>query len=541
MKRTFLFSALAATMLSAMAQGGYQDGIDYFKADYPEEAAIILNNTIGSLSGNDKALAYYYLGAIDLRKADKAAAMANFDKGIEANPQCGYNYIGKGQIELINGDESAAEKFFKQGISSDKKEKGALCAAVARAYFNVNPTKYAKKIEKYIAEGDKASKFKESDIFVLRGDMVVNNPGESAGQYETAIVTDEEVGAPVSPEAYVKYARVYFHVNPKYAIDKLIELNKKQPTSALAQRELAEKYYENDQLTMAAEQYAKYMSNRNHFERDEQRYCGLLFFGKKYDKSLSEAQKVLAKNPDNFYMQRMVMYNLFELKRYEEAKAAGDKFFAIAPKDQIQPKDYEYMGDILMELKDYPAAVAAYKKCELTFPDRTDILDNLAAAYNSSSEFELAAKTMQRYIDSGDRSLNDLWDCADYYKNWGLSLPEGSAERAAAAAEGIKCIDQAIERQPKAGQLYRTKSQLIQVGNAAPNLEAADAYKKMIECYEEAGEKEKRASQIVSGLMYIGSYYAANKDMDTARSYYQQALELDPSNEGLANYIKTLK
>lgn len=540
MKRTFLFSALAASMLGAMAQGGYQDGIDYFKADYPDEAAIILNKTIDD-PASDKALSYYYLGAIDLRKNNTAAAVANFDKGIAANPQCGYNYIGKGQVELMNGNASAAEKLFKEGISTNKKEKGALCAAVARAYFNVDPIKYAKKIEKYIADGDKASKFKESDLFVLRGDMVVNNPGESAGQYETAIVTDEEVGAPVSPEAYVKYARVYFHVNPKFAIDKLIELNKKLPNSALAQRELAEKYYENDQLTMAAEQYGKYMSNPNHFERDEQRYSGLLFFGKKYSKSLEIAEKVLAKNPENFYMQRMVMYNLYELKRYEEAEAAAKKFFAMVPKDQIQPKDYEYEGDILMELKQYEAAVAAYKQCEAAFPDRTDILDELAAAYNSASQFELAAKTMQRFVDSGDRSLNDLWDCADYYKNWGLSLPEDSEERTAVAAEGIKVIDKAIERQPKAGQLYRTKSQLCQVGNSAPNVEAAEAYKKMIKCYEAAGEKEKRSTQIISGLMYIGSYYAANQDIESARNYYQQALDLDPSNEGLANYIKTLK
>lgn len=541
MKRTFLFSALAASVLGAMAQGGFQDGIDYYKADYPEEAAIILTKTIND-PASDKALSYYYLGAIDLRKNDKAAALANFDKGIAANPQCGYNYIGKGQIELLNGNESAAEKLFKQGVScADKKEKGAMDAAVARAYFNVNPIKYAKKIEKYIADGDKASKFKESDLFVLRGDMVVNNPGESAGQYETAIVTDEEVGAPVSPEAYVKYARVYFHVNPEYAINKLTELNKKLPNSALAQRELAEKYYDNNQLTLAAEEYGKYMSNPNHFERDEQRYSGLLFFGKKYSKSLEVAEKVLAKNPDNFYMQRMVMYNLYELKCYDKAEEAAKKFFAMVPKDQIQPKDYEYEGDILMELKQYEAAVAAYKKCETAFPDRTDILDELAAAYNSASQFELAATTMKRYIETGDRSLNDLWDCADYYKNWGLSLPEGSEERSAVAAEGIKFIDMAIERQPKAGQLYRTKSQLIQVGNGTPNIEAADAYKKMIECYEAAGDKEKRASQIISGLMYIGSYYAANKDMETARSYYQQALDLDPSNEGLANYIKTLK
>ena len=99
MKRTFLFSALAASMLGAMAQGGYQDGIDYFKADYPDEAAIILNKTIDD-PASDKALSYYYLGAIDLRKNNTAAAVANFDKGIAANPQCGYNYIAKARSNL---------------------------------------------------------------------------------------------------------------------------------------------------------------------------------------------------------------------------------------------------------------------------------------------------------------------------------------------------------------------------------------------------------------------------------------------------------
>lgn len=125
MKRTFLFSALAASMLGAMAQGGYQDGIDYFKADYPEEAAIILTKTIND-PASDKALSYYYLGAIDLRKNDKAAAVANFDKGIAANPGCGYNYIGKGQVELLNGNESVPKSFSSRAFLPTRRRR-VLC------------------------------------------------------------------------------------------------------------------------------------------------------------------------------------------------------------------------------------------------------------------------------------------------------------------------------------------------------------------------------------------------------------------------------
>lgn len=539
MKKIFLFASLAASTLSVLAQGGFKDGVDYFKADLPEEAEIILVNTINDPATN-KALAYYYLGEIALQKKDLTSAAADFEKGISADPSCGFNYIGKGQIALMNKNEGEADKLIKEGIGCDKKD-GALYAAAARAYFNVDPVAYAKKIEKYVADGNKATKFKSADIFVLQGDMITDRPGDAAAQYETAIVTAADNGAPVSPEAYVKYANVYKRVNSQYAIDMLIKLNEAMPNSALAQRALAEGYYDNDQFTRAAEQYAKYMQNPNHFVKDEQRYSGLLFFGKKYEESLAQAQKVLAKEPNNFYMERMVVYNLYELKRYEEAKDAVEKLFAITPKNQLTPKDYEYEGDIYMALKDYPAAVKAYTDGVAAFPERYDILDQLAAAYTANGNYEEAAKTMQKYCDTGDRSLNDLWDLADYYKNWGLSLPEGSDERAAAAAEGLKAIDAAIEKAPNAGQLYRTKSQLYQVGNSEPNIEAADAYKKMIECYTANDDIEKRKSQIVAGYMYIGQYYAFIKDMSEAKANYEQALALDPDNEGLANYIKTLK
>lgn len=526
-------------MFTAFAQGGFKDGIDYFKAGYPEEAGIILTNTINQPE-TDQALANYYLGCVALGKNDKAAAADYFQKGIAADPKCGYNYIGQGQLALMNDNSGEAEKLFKEGIATNKKN-GALYAAVARAYFNVNPIHNAKQIEKYLAEGNKVSKFKESDIFVLQGDMAANNPGDAAGFYETAIVTDQQVGNPVSPEAFVKYAKVYFRVNPQYSIDKLKELKKLQPNSALAQRELAEKYYDNNQLTLAAEEYGRYINNPNHFIKDEQRYCGLLFFGKKYDKSLEEAKKVLAKEPGNLYMQRMVMYNLYELGQYDAALAAAQKFFAETPKADLQPKDYEYEGNIYLELKKYPEALAAFKAGSEAFPDRTDMLDELAKAYNYNNDFAQAAQTMQRYIDTGDRSLNDIWDLADYYKNWGLTLPEGSADRAAAATAGIKAIDSSIEKAPGAGQLYRTKSQLLQVADSKPNLPAVDAYKQMIAAYEKAGDTEKRKGQIIAGYMYIGQYFAQEKDMAQARENYQKALALDPSNTSLANYIKTLK
>lgn len=77
-------------------------------------------------------------------------------------------------------------------------------------------------------------------------------------------------------EAYVKYSHMYFDINPEMAIGKLEELLQKAPESALAQRELAEAYYKNQQYTKAAAAYETYVANPNHFEEDRARLATLL-------------------------------------------------------------------------------------------------------------------------------------------------------------------------------------------------------------------------------------------------------------------------
>lgn len=80
MKKNLILSLLAVTALSAGAQSqGYKDGIEYYKAAQYDNAKTILNNTLNQ-SETDKALAYYYLGQIDLAQDNKQGAQANFEK-----------------------------------------------------------------------------------------------------------------------------------------------------------------------------------------------------------------------------------------------------------------------------------------------------------------------------------------------------------------------------------------------------------------------------------------------------------------------------
>lgn len=255
---------MAAAIGSAWAND-YTDGIEYFKADQPDNARTILERTINDPSTN-KSEAYYYLGEIAFQNKDYTKAAEYYAKGLEADPENAYNLVGQGKLQLTT-DKKAAEKLFKEALKKNKKDAG-VNLAIAKAYYETAVPGY----EKYLENARKADKT-FPDIYLFEGDILANQGrnGDACGYYEMAINFD-----PNCVEAYVKYSHMYFDINPEMAIGKLEELLQKAPESALAQRELAEAYYKNQQYTKAAAAYETYVANPNHFEEDRARLATLL-------------------------------------------------------------------------------------------------------------------------------------------------------------------------------------------------------------------------------------------------------------------------
>lgn len=535
--RTIFSILIGGCALMASAQGGYQDGVDYYNADRFDKAKTILEKTLND-PATKKAVSYFYLGNLDLRDGNNSAAAANYEKGVQADAQYGYNYVGLGEIALKNGNKNEAERYFKQALDINKKD-ASMMAAIARAYFNVDPTAYKKEIDKYIENGMKASKNKNADLYILRGDMAksTGDVGLAAGSYEQAVIYAEESGE-VNPEGYVKYSNLYNRVNPDFAINKLVELNEKLPASALAQSELAEKYYDNNMFTRAAEQYGKYMQNPNHFQTDEQRYSGLLYFGKKYNESLDVANQVLAKDPDNEYMHRMVMLNKKELGDFAGAAEAAQKLFAHT-NSTFTANDYTTYGDVLAELNKPQEAIEAYEKA-YAINNNKDILASISSMYTDLEDYVKAVEYMQKYVDLGDASLNDYFTLSNRYRNLGISLPEGSPERKEAAEQGIKYVDMALESAATKGPLFRNKASLIMIrdGQDPANDDIKNIYDEMIASYDEdPANKQANAGAYRTAYNYIANYYLAKNDKDKARQYFNLLLEVDPDNAQLREFL----
>ena len=538
MKSKLLFSLFLGSALGLSAQG-FKDGVEYYRADQPEEAAIILNNTLNQ-AGTDQSTAYYYLGQIALQNGDKAAAKANFDKGVAVNADNGYNYVGLGALALAEGNASAASGYFKEAKSKAKKNADIL-TEIARAYFVADPVKYSKELDKALADAKKAVKNAPSP-FILEGDRLAKtNVGEAAGMYEMAAQFDTKLE---HPEAYVKYARTYFPVNPQYAIDKLKALLQAQPNSALAQRELAEKYYEDNQLTRAAEQYEKYIQNPNHFKKDKQRLVGLLFFAKRYPESYAMASELLNEDPSNFYMQRLQFYNKKAMGEKDAAKVAADNLFN-NPKAEINFQDYIQYGELLQELGQDTVAVDMYEKAVALSPEKTSLLKDLSGAYSSAKMYDKAADVMAKYIDGEgeDANPNDILALARRYQNLAISYMEtDSVASLDAANKALATIDKVIARIPDNPLVLNTKSDILRVssrGEVTPEVIAADeATLAVLDADPANKEKRKNIYRAIYGR--LGNYYLTHQDVETAKAYFQKFYDVEPSEE-LKTFIEGLQ
>ena len=517
---------------------GYKDGIEYFKVGKIDNAKELLDKNLNDPT-TVKSEAYCYLGHIEAAKGNTAGAKEYYNKGVAADANNAFNYIALGALDLKAGNADAAEDQFKMAQKVDKKN-AAVYAAIARAYYEADPVAYAKELGKNIEKARKTNK-QDPTVYILEGDMKAaeKDYGGAAGQYELAFTFD-----PKNEEAYVKYANTYFHVNPQMATAKLEELLTKTPNSALAQRELAEKYYELDLGSQAAEQYGKYIQNPNHFKQDEIRYVQLLFFGGKYDQSFDLAKSIRAAMPagdkDHFYMCRMQLYNKVALEQWAEAEAFGAELFGLnIPGTEYTAKDFVDYATALKNVGKTAESVAEYEKAVAYNPNNIDLIRDLVDVYEQNENYAKAAEYYQKIVDSPECKANDLYLMSTKYFNVAATTQDEALK--ASSLEGARKYA-ALANEKVPGN-YRIVQQQAKVENLAGNTaEAVKFYNATIAILD-----AKENAKVEYKDTYIGIYANLARiafeadDKAGARDIYMKWLEVDPENAALREYVEKMK
>lgn len=537
----FFASLLLGASVSVFAQG-FNDGIDFYSIGDYENAKTILDRNINSAA--NKSEAFYYYGMIDFKNGKLDAAKANFEKGVAADATNPYNLVGEGAVMLKQGNKAGEDKF-KDARKLAKKD-AKLEVAIAEAYFAADPTAFDKKIEKCIADARKWTKDGIVETYICEGDMSMarEDVGDAMGKYEMAFTKDES-----NIEATVKYADTYFQVNRQLALQKLHDIIAAHPNSALVQRQLAEKLYENGDFAEAAERYGKYItSTNNHFDKDEARYAQLLYFADKFDECYQVASALKAKTTpaSNYYVPacRMMMYSLENKGKWAEAAAVGKEMFALkkgADDKNFNYKDLVMYAKALEEAKMPEEAMKYYDEAIKANPDNLDLARNLASQASKAKVFDKAIYYGKKVVESDKCTASDFATLANIYQDKAVA-DSIATDKAADFAQAESYINKALEAKPNDIVLLYYKAHIQATSEEKNNGKALEAMQAMADAIKAlpADQLPQYKGTLGYAYQYIGLYYNSVKNKAKALEAFKAWLEVDPENENLQKVVASL-
>ncbi len=469
----------------------------YFRTGRVREAEATAR---GLLKTNpDDVDAHKLLGRIYLRQLSEAQnavssssprgnaldqAIAEYEKIVSLEPKDVENRMVLGQLYTVKHEPKKAEEQFKtaQAIDPDSED---VVLNLARLYAESGDIEHASKVIEAVPEADRTSKME----FAL--------------------------GA-----AYDQLKR------PKDAIAAYRRSIDIEPGDARTMSALAQSLLNDDQLDAALKEY------RDAAEADPDDVGTLIHIGEiqrrqgKYEDALATIRKAQKKDPDNLEAGYNEGLLLDALSRYGEAAQV-----------------YEHMVDLTSH------ANGAYTTEEKN--NRGIFLERLGAVYHEQNKIDQAIAAYQKLIDmGGDQALRGYQGQVDTYRDAKMFDKAVEVSQKAAAAnpknddlklmlageltdqgkadEGLNMAKGLLTNTEKDRTVYLTLAQMYT---------RLHRWKDAEDALNKAGALTSKKEDRIYLLFLRGALAERQKHYEPAEDDFRQALDLDPSNAMVLNYL----
>ena len=436
--------------------------------------------------------------------------------------------------EMIKSNPEGAWDLTEDLMKGKNKKNVDLILALTQVYLDANKTE---EMTELIEKAKKADK-KDPRISLLEGDIALakKDVGTACQLYEQAIYFD-----PNCYEAYLKYARAYKSASPTMAIDKLNQLKQvagvPQDVLLQADKAMAEVYYSNNKFSDAAKAYESFIHTDVATESDIMSYAFALFMSHDFEASYEIASKGLQQNAESTGFNRLAMYNLIDLKRYDEAAKIADVFFNQLKDVNYSGLDYRYYGALLNATKDYAGAVTQFEKAYELDTASIELLQQISEAYNNGGNYDKGIETYKKYCDllpAEEKTAENIFTLAGMYYDQGTDTVNVTLEkRQLALQEADTLYAQVSELAPDSytGYFYRGHTRSAMDPETTQGL-AKPYYEKVVELL--LAKNDPRYNRVlITCYSYLGYYFMLQgkpEDYAVSKEYWNKILAIDPNN-----------
>jgi|WetSurMetagenome_2_1015567.scaffolds.fasta_scaffold00249_3 tetratricopeptide (TPR) repeat protein len=462
----YLDKYLALKPSDASAQKSLGDLL-YAKKEYP-----------GALSAYHKALAldqtikgiykrYFELATALGAQADIAVALSGAINAGEADAGM---YAAQGNAYQREGQYPKAIQMFQKALATDAKNTAVLMALAACQVKTGNSAEAAVTYEQVLAITPQ-----DAQVNKMLGDMYL-----AQGKKEQAI------------SMYKKY------------LDK-------QPKEYAVAYTVGEYAYNAKNYDEAA----KYLGMAAGSETKTSAFLSMYAFScyqkKDYDKAKELYGQLALLTPNNPDVYK-ILYSITSQDSSRKAVSAGylKKYLALKPSDAAAQKN---LGDLLYEVKDFPGALAAYKKALSLDPTIKGIYKRYFEMAGQQGLAADVAEAVKGAIASGEAD-------AAMYNAQGIAY-----EKQGQYPQAIQMFQKALASDPKnAALLMELGSCQVKAGNTT---EAAVTYEQVLA----VNPQEMRVYKL------LGEMYLQQKKQEQAVSTYKKYLEKQPKDYGVAVFV----
>lgn len=412
LKPVLLLTLFFGTSLNAQ---DFSAGIKLIKNEKYNEAKKYFLSYINTPSN---ALAYFYLGEIELDQEKLDSAKLFFDQGIKLNSSFALNYAGLVKLNLVQNKLTDAESNQSKAIELNDEKSEIVYLVLAEAYL-IPQIKNFDKATEFINDALKINP-KYVDGYIELGKIFLNrgNGSEAIKNFERALDIDKN-----NPEAITLKANVYFLINNNDdAIKLLSEAIANDPTYSPAYNSMAEVYASQKDYGKASEYFEKYLNASEDTPEKLKRYAQMLYINKDYGKAIKILENNANAEKDIVSSTRILAYSYLRLNDTEKSKQYFQKLFEL-PSVEYLPTDYENYADLLSSTGNDSLAIQYLSKIVATDSSRKDIWSKISVLSFKNKKWEGVINALEKkktlttqeyfdlgkaYIFNGDGIINDL-------------------------------------------------------------------------------------------------------------------------------------
>jgi uncharacterized protein HemY len=463
-----------------------------------------------------------------------------FTKGVDSDPANPLNYIGIGQIALMQKDIPKAQQNFSKAISllPSKANKNIIMAPDKQA------TVYIRLANAYIKSGvyDTAVVYgslrtaeklnsKDYDLYIVKGDAYIfmqNDGSRAILNYNIAQSLN-----PKSPFAKLRIGQLWMRArNYNDALTYYQEVVKIDSTFAPAYRELGYLLSRANRNDEAEQNYKKFLRLSGGNTTARIQYVNTLIDLKNYKEAINQLNEILKTDSSNNDLNRALAYSYYETGQYDKALVYSKKFFSRAKPDKIRTTDYVYLGRSYAKTKQDSLAHIYLLKAYQMDTSRTDLLSEAAVSMMKLKKYDKAIEDYNLKIARNKAVPGDYFALGIAYyniKNWGK------------ADSTLKYLNTLVPDLIP-GYLWRARS-LVNIDTTCKLGLAKPVYETLID--KAKSDTVKNAKELMESYSYLAYYYLVQftdtKDQELGRKsidYCNKVLAIQPPDPNYAEKAK---